>query len=257
MAMDRARRERGETRPMTPRSPWPGMDRGHAEQDGGWAAFDVNNLEYYLNNIPFSDHGALLDPPTEDVTARCHFHAGPARGDCRTSPAVAAGIAYLRKTQLPEGSWYGRWGLNYIYGTWSVLAGFGQTGIGADDQAVRRAVDWLNSRQNSDGGWGESNDSYAGKTHLGERTASTPHQSAWALLALMAAGQAGSVAARCGIEYLLRTQETDGLWSDPHFTAPGFRECSTSDITATARISPSGRWRRTATLARPGAAHWH
>ena len=99
-------------------------------KDGGWAAFDVNNLEYYLNNIPFSDHGALLDPPTEDVTARCISMLAQLGETASTTPSVAAGIAYLRRTQLAEGSWYGRWGLNYVYGTWSVLCALNAAGIG-------------------------------------------------------------------------------------------------------------------------------
>ena len=109
-------------------------------RDGGWAAFDVNNLEYYLNNIPFSDHGALLDPPTEDVTARCISMLAQLGETAETSPAVADGIAYLRRTQLAEGSWYGRWGLNYIYGTWSVLCALNAAGVeppGPDDAQGR------------------------------------------------------------------------------------------------------------------------
>jgi squalene-hopene/tetraprenyl-beta-curcumene cyclase len=171
--------------------------------------------------------------------------------------ALRRAIAFLRQDQTAEGSWFGRWGTNHIYGTWSVLAGLGVAGIGPDDEAVRRAVDWLNSRQNSDGGWGESNDSYAGKTHLGERTASTPHQTAWALLGLMAAGQAGSVAARCGVEYLLRTQRADGLWSDPHFTAPGFPRVFYLKYHGYCAYFPLWALSAYRNLVRPGAANWH
>src|SRR5262249_41971830 len=134
----------------------------------------------------------------------------------------ARALAFLRKEQTSEGCWFGRWGTNYIYGTWSVLAAFGQAGLGMADEAVRRAVSWLLACQNPDGGWGESNDSYARRPRPGARTPSTPHQTAWGLLGLMAAGQAGSTAVRCGIEYLLRVQQADGLWTDPSFTAPGF-----------------------------------
>ena len=127
---------------------------GMQSDDGGWAAFDVNNLEYYLNNIPFSDHGALLDPPTEDVTARCISMLAQL-GETRSNPQMAAAIEYLRRTQHPEGSWYGRWGLNYIYGTWSVLCALNTAGVSHQDPMIRKAVDWLVSIQNQDGGWGE------------------------------------------------------------------------------------------------------
>ena len=160
MAMDRARRE--VANPAYDAAIARGREwiEGMQSRDGGWAAFDVNNLEYYLNNIPFSDHGALLDPPTEDVTARCISMLAQLGETADTSPAVAAGIAYLRKTQLPEGSWYGRWGLNYIYGTWSVLCALNAAGVGHRDPMVRKAADWLLSVQNADGGWGEDAASY-------------------------------------------------------------------------------------------------
>jgi squalene-hopene/tetraprenyl-beta-curcumene cyclase len=116
---------------------------GLQSRDGGWAAFDVNNLEYYLNNIPFSDHGALLDPPTEDVTARCISMLAQLGETAETSKAVADGIAYLRRTQLAEGSWYGRWGLNYVYGTWSVLCALNAAGVDHQDPMIRKAADWL------------------------------------------------------------------------------------------------------------------
>jgi squalene-hopene/tetraprenyl-beta-curcumene cyclase len=135
--------------------------------------------------------------------------------------ALDRAVAYLRQEQEADGSWFGRWGTNYVYGTWSVLTGLAHAGIGSDDPAVRRAVAWLHSRQNADGGWGESNDSYA-PFKAAERAASTPHQTAWALLGLLAAGDVESQTVRRGVDYLLRTQRADGLWSDPGFTAPGF-----------------------------------
>jgi squalene-hopene/tetraprenyl-beta-curcumene cyclase len=138
-----------------------------------------------------------------------------------------------------------------------VLVAFGKAGIGPGDEAVRRAVSWLISRQNADGGWGESNDSYACKTHAGAKTASTPHQTAWALLGLMAAGQAASVSVRCGIEYLLRTQQTDGLWGDPHFTAPGFPRVFYLKYHGYCAYFPLWALSAYRNLARPGAAHWH
>jgi squalene-hopene/tetraprenyl-beta-curcumene cyclase len=191
---------------------------GMQSANGGFAAFDADNTYYALNRIPFADHGALLDPPTSDVTARVvTVLARVARP--ADKPALARAVAYLRKEQESDGSWFGRWGTNYIYGTWSVLMGLAQAGIPGSDPAVRKAVEWLKGRQNADGGWGESNDTYARKT---ARSASTPYQSAWALLALLSSGEAHSDAVRRGVEHLLRTQKADGLWSDPSFTAPGF-----------------------------------
>ena len=191
---------------------------GMQSKDGGFAAFDSDNTHYYLNKIPFADHGALLDPPTSDVTARVVTVLARVHRP-QDKPALDAAIIYLRKQQEPDGSWFGRWGTNYIYGTWSVLTAFAQAHIGPDDPAVQRAIDWLKARQNADGGWGESNDTYAGPAR---KAASTAYQSAWALLALFAAGEARSDAARHGVEFLMRTQQADGLWSDLSFTAPGF-----------------------------------
>ncbi len=194
---------------------------GMQSANGGFASFDVDNVHYNLNYIPFADHGALLDPPTSDVTARV-VTALAIVGRPRDQAALERAIAFLRSEQTAEGSWFGRWGTNYIYGTWSVLVALAQAGIRSDDTAVRQAVNWLAARQNGDGGWGESNDTYVKPPRASERTASTPFQSAWALLALLAAGEVSSGTVRGGIEYLLRTQQADGLWSDPGFTAPGF-----------------------------------
>jgi squalene-hopene/tetraprenyl-beta-curcumene cyclase len=204
----------------------PSIDRaldwlvGMQSQDGGFAAFDADNTSYYLDQIPFADHGALLDPPTSDVTARVVTALSRARRP-QDRASLEKAIAYLREQQEADGSWFGRWGTNYVYGTWSVVAALAQAGAAADDPAVRRAVSWLVSRQNSDGGWGESNDSYI-RERREVPAPSTPHQTAWALLALIAAGETASDAARRGIAYLLQTQQADGLWSDPSFTAPGF-----------------------------------
>ena len=194
-----------------------GMQSGN----GGFASFDVDNTAYYLNEIPFADHGALLDPPTSDVTARVVTVLARV-GRHQDKQALERAIWYLRAQQEADGSWFGRWGTNYIYGTWSVLTAFAQAGVSSEDPAVRRAVHWLTACQNADGGWGESNDSYAPQHRASGQTASTPHQSAWAVLALMAAGEAQSDVVRRGVEYLLRTQQAQGLWSDPGFTAPGF-----------------------------------
>jgi squalene-hopene/tetraprenyl-beta-curcumene cyclase len=193
---------------------------GMQSSNGGFAAFDVDNTSYYLNEIPFADHGALLDPPTSDVTARVATALALVARQ-QDAPALARALAWLRSQQEPDGSWFGRWGTNYVYGTWSVLTAFAQAGIRTDDAGVRRAVAWLESRQNDDGGWGESNDSYV-PSQAAQRAASTPHQSAWAVLGLLAAGEEASAAVRRGVDYLLRTQQPDGLWSDASFTAPGF-----------------------------------
>jgi squalene-hopene/tetraprenyl-beta-curcumene cyclase len=193
---------------------------GMQSRNGGFAAFDVDNTAYYLNEIPFADHGALLDPPTSDVTARV-VTALALVGRPQDEVPLARAVAFLRAEQEPDGSWFGRWGTNYVYGTWSVLVALARAGVSSDDPAVRRAVAWLIARQNADGGWGESNDSYV-PGHRGESAASTPYQTAWALLGLMAAGLGDSDAVRRGVTCLLQMQQPHGLWSDESFTAPGF-----------------------------------
>jgi squalene-hopene/tetraprenyl-beta-curcumene cyclase len=195
---------------------------GMQSRDGGWAAFDVNNLEYYLNNIPFADHGALLDPPTEDVTARCISMLAQLGETAENSKSVAAGIEYLRRTQHDEGSWYGRWGMNFIYGTWSVLCALNAAGISHQDPMMRKAADWLVSIQNGDGGWGEDATSYRLDYRGWEQAPSTASQTAWALLGLMAAGEVGHPAVARGVEYLKATQCEKGLWDEQRYTATGF-----------------------------------
>ena len=199
---------------------------GMQSSDGGFAAFDADNTSYYLNKIPFADHGALLDPPTSDVTARVvTVLARIARPQDKV--ALDRAIAFLRTEQEPNGSWFGRWGTNYIYGTWSVLMALAQANIGPADPAVARAAAWLKSVQNPDGGWGESNDGYANDGYAASGTAdgsmaSTPYQTAWAMLGLLSAGESASEAVKRGAEFLMRTREATGLWSDPTYTAPGF-----------------------------------
>ena len=195
---------------------------GMQSTNGGFAAFDVDNNHYNLNYIPFADHGALLDPPTSDVTART-VTALSVVGRLQDRTALDRAIEFLRKEQMPDGSWFGRWGTNYIYGTWSVLTAFAHAGISSEDASVQRAVSWLKTHQNADGGWGESNDSYGWQSRPAETsTLSNAYQTAWALLALLAAGEVASSAVRHGVDYLMRTQQQDGIWSDPTFTAPGF-----------------------------------
>ncbi len=194
---------------------------GMQSRNGGFAAFDVDNTHYRLNQIPFADHGALLDPPTSDVTARV-VTALAACERPQDAAALARALAYLRREQEPDGSWFGRWGCNYIYGTWSVLMALAQARVRCDDEAVVRAVSWLTRSQNGDGGWGESNDSYTQAPAQRKPAASTSYQTAWALLGLMAAGQVRRAAVSRGIDYLRDTQNARGLWTDASFTAPGF-----------------------------------
>jgi squalene-hopene/tetraprenyl-beta-curcumene cyclase len=222
MAMDRERRLRQTQEYDAAIARGREWIEGMQSRDGGWAAFDVNNLEYYLNNIPFSDHGALLDPPTEDVTARCVSMLAQLGATIQSSKALEQGVSYLRRTQLAEGSWYGRWGLNYIYGTWSALCALNAAGVDHGDPMIRKAVDWLVSIQNKDGGWGEDATSYRLDYSGFEDAPATASQTAWALLGLMAAGEVGHPAVARGVEYLVATQSEKGLWDEQRFTATGF-----------------------------------
>ncbi len=196
---------------------------GMQSRNGGFGAFDADNTHYALNAIPFADHGALLDPPTADVSARCAvLLARAGEQDAACERALDACLRYLRAEQEPSGAWFGRWGTNYIYGTWSVLAAFEQVGIPSSDPAVRRAAEWLKQMQRPDGGWGEDNDSYARPETAGTGRESTAFQTAWAMLGLMAAGETDGPHLARGAEYLMKTQGADGSWSGPWFTAPGF-----------------------------------
>jgi squalene-hopene/tetraprenyl-beta-curcumene cyclase len=195
---------------------------GLLSRNGAWGAFDADNTYYYLNNIPFADHGALLDPPTEDVTARCISMLAQLGERPETNTKLRAAIDYLRDTQLRDGSWYGRWGMNYIYGTWSVLCALNAAGLDAQSDLVANAADWLLSIQNPDGGWGEDGTSYKLGYRSYEPALSTASQTAWALLGLMAAGRADHEAVGRGIAYLASTQDSDGFWTEPRFTATGF-----------------------------------
>jgi squalene-hopene/tetraprenyl-beta-curcumene cyclase len=193
---------------------------GMQSSDGGWGAFEPENTHHYLNHIPFADHGALLDPPTADVSARCVSFLAQI-GMTNDDPVMAKALAYLRREQEKDGSWFGRWGTNYIYGTWSVLCALNAAGIAHDDPAMRRAVDWLVSVQRGDGGWGEDEESYDSAPR-GRYKESTPSQTAWAVLGLMAAGAADHPAVARGIAYLSLTQKADGAWDELPYTAVGF-----------------------------------
>jgi squalene-hopene/tetraprenyl-beta-curcumene cyclase len=197
---------------------------GMQGRGGGWGAFEADNTQRYLNNIPFADHGALLDPPTADVSARCLSMLAqlqPGAAAQRHSPSARA-LGWLLRQQEKDGSWYGRWGVNYIYGTWSALCALGAAGLGSDAVPVARAAAWLGAIQNPDGGWGEDGSSYKLDYRGYEAAPSTPSQTAWALLGLMAGGAADSPAVGRGIDWLLARQRGDGLWDERHHTATGF-----------------------------------
>lgn len=193
---------------------------GMQSANGGWGAFDADNVAFHLNHIPFADHGALLDPPTVDVSARCIGMLAQL-GFRADHPVMARALDYVRGEQEADGSWFGRWGTNYIYGTWSALSALNAVGADMREPAVRKAVAWLLSCQNADGGWGED-----GATYWRERRAeckvSTPSQTSWALLGLMAAGEVGHPAVRRGVDFLLHHPRDGGRWQEEWYTAVGF-----------------------------------
>jgi squalene-hopene/tetraprenyl-beta-curcumene cyclase len=188
--------------------------------DGGWGAYDKDNNRLIFNKIPFADHQALLDPSTADLTGRCLEMLGTLGYD-QSHPAVPSALEFLKQEQEPDGSWYGRWGINYIYGTWCVLAGLRAIGVDMSEPWIQRAVVWLESTQNLDGGWGESCESYADPEMAGQGE-STVSQTSWALFGLLAAGVSDSLNVVRGVNYLLRHQADDGSWEEPFHTGTGF-----------------------------------
>jgi squalene-hopene/tetraprenyl-beta-curcumene cyclase len=225
MAMDRVQKEHDHAAsvPVSDEAIARGREwvEGLQSRDGGWGAFDADNSYHYLNNIPFADHGALLDPPTDDVTARCVSMLAQL-GVPRSDPRMVEALRFLERSQLPDGSWFGRWGVNYIYGTWSVLCALNAAGLTAEDPMVRRAVDWLVAIQNPDGGWGEGCDSYD-LDYAGHRpAASAASQTAWATMGLMAAGQVDHPAVARGIAWLTLAEDSEGFWPEPGYTGGGF-----------------------------------
>jgi squalene-hopene/tetraprenyl-beta-curcumene cyclase len=186
--------------------------------DGGWAAFDADNTRRLVEKLPFCDFGAVIDPPSADVTAHVvEMLAHCGRAD---DPITARGIQWLLDRQEPDGSWFGRWGSNYVYGTGAVVPALVAAGVPAEAEPIRRAVDWLVEHQNEDGGWGEDLRSYVEDEWRG-RGPSTASQTAWALLALLAAGTAPDAAER-GVAWLVRNQRPDGGWDEDIFTGTGF-----------------------------------
>jgi squalene-hopene/tetraprenyl-beta-curcumene cyclase len=200
------------------------IDRGVAwlegmqSSDGGWAAFDVDNTRAFVRDLPFCDFGEVIDPPSADVTAHVVEMFG-ALGRAH-EPAPQRGVRWLLAHQEPGGSWFGRWGANHVYGTGAVLPALVAAGVSPSHPAIRRAVGFLESVQNADGGWGEDMRSYDDPAWIG-RGASTASQTAWALLALHAAGERSPALAR-GIDWLAETQDEDGSWDEPFHTGTGF-----------------------------------
>jgi squalene-hopene/tetraprenyl-beta-curcumene cyclase len=210
---------------------------GMQSKDGGWGAFDADNTRALVNKLPFCDFGAVIDPPSADVTAHI-VEAFAAEGQA-DHPAVRRGVVWLLRAQEADGSWFGRWGANYIYGTGAVVPALIAAGVRPSKPAIRRAVAWLEDHQNPDGGWGEDLRSYDDPALAGQG-ASTASQTAWALLALLAAGQPrerseqgqprerseqsppGSAAVERGIRWLAQTQRADGSWDEPQYTGTGF-----------------------------------
>ncbi len=189
-------------------------------RDGGWGAFDRNNNREFLCHVPFADHNAMIDPSTPDLAGRVLEALGQL-GHRRGEPAVDRAVAYVRRQQNSDGSWFGRWGVNYIYGTWQAITGLAAVGVPSDDPAIVRAADWLVAHQQACGGWGESADSYE-SPHLRGQGTPTASQTAWAILGLLAAGMERHPAVIRGIRYLTLMQNDDGTWDEAEFTGTGF-----------------------------------
>ncbi|MEM8648499.1 MAG: prenyltransferase/squalene oxidase repeat-containing protein, partial [Pseudomonadota bacterium] len=195
---------------------------GMQSSSGGWGAFEPENEHFYLNSIPFADHGALLDPPTVDVTARCIGCLAQIDPE-KYKDSVQAGLNYLKKEQLPDGSWFGRWGANYIYGTWSVMVCLESAGVDLREPWVRRAADWMKAQQREDGGWGEGLESYE-EPGRGDHIKSTASQTAWAIMGLMAVGEVSSKEVREGARWLDDAPKEAGSprWEEDLYTGTGF-----------------------------------
>jgi squalene-hopene/tetraprenyl-beta-curcumene cyclase len=188
-------------------------------KDGGWAAFDVDNNWKFLSKVPFADHNAMLDPSCPDITGRV-IEALSRYGLKGNDPVILAGVQYLFDTQEADGSWYGRWGVDYLYGTFLALRGLQAAGVSDREAPIQRALEWIRAYQNADGGWGESCASYDNGTFTpGPSTAS---QTAWAILGLLAGGDTRSISLHKAVEYLLENQRPDGNWDEEYATGTGF-----------------------------------
>jgi squalene-hopene/tetraprenyl-beta-curcumene cyclase len=259
LALDRARRQSEHEAAAVDRSMQRATEwvRGMQSKNGGWGAFDADNSYHYLNSIPFADHGALLDPPTVDVSGRCLAMLAQL-GHGPEDPAVKRSIDYLLAEQEADGSWYGRWGVNYVYGTWSALTALNAAGLPPEHPAMRRGAAYLKRVQNPDGGWGEDGDSYPRRggtrpdadVRMGPSTAS---QTAWALLALMAAGQSDDPAVERGAAWLLAYQGADGGWPEENYTGTGFPRVFYLRYHGYARIFPLWALARLRNLRRSNA----
>ncbi|MDR0520778.1 MAG: squalene--hopene cyclase [Planctomycetaceae bacterium] len=190
-------------------------------KDGGWGAFDRNNNKAFLCKVPFADHNAMIDPSTPDLTGRVLEALGRLGFRIGQNPEVTRAAAYIRKEQQADGSWFGRWGVNYIYGTWQALTGLSAVGVPAEDPAVAAGANWLLAHQDSGGGWGESPETYDEPALRGRGTP-TASQTSWAVMGLIAAGKIDEPAVRRGIRFLLDRQRADGTWFEPEYTGTGF-----------------------------------
>jgi squalene-hopene/tetraprenyl-beta-curcumene cyclase len=188
-------------------------------KDGGWAAFDVDNNWKILSHVPFADHNAMLDPSCPDITGRV-MEALMCSGLTENHPAIQRGVKYLINAQEQDGSWYGRWGVNYIYGTFLAVRGLRAAAVNENEPSIQRGIEFIRAYQNRDGGWGESCASYDESRFV--QSASTPSQTAWAILALLAGGDLRSESLYNGVEYLTRTQRPDGNWDEDYCTGTGF-----------------------------------
>jgi squalene-hopene/tetraprenyl-beta-curcumene cyclase len=189
-------------------------------KNGGWASFDKDNDRMVFQYIPFADHNAMLDPPTVDITGRI-LEMLATYGHDKSHPAVKKALKFIRDEQEPDGSWFGRWGVNYLYGTMQVLRGLEAMGTDHHEPYVQQAAEWIRMVQNPDGGWGETCGSYDDPNTKGIGP-STPSQTAWAVMGLLAANDTRSDSVAKGIAYLLKTQKKDGSWDEPWYTGTGF-----------------------------------
>jgi squalene-hopene/tetraprenyl-beta-curcumene cyclase len=190
-------------------------------RDGGWAAFDRNNDKEFLCRIPFADHNAMIDPSTPDLTGRVMESLGRLGFRVGENKQIDNAVAYLRRSQRPDGSWFGRWGINYIYGTWQALTGLTAVGVPTSDSAIRVGANWLTVHQQPCGAWGETADSYEDERLRGSGNP-TASQTEWAIMGLLAAGKTESETVSRGVRYLLNQQREDGTWQEDYSTGGGF-----------------------------------